>query len=184
MNRCALTSSDNPCMNICDPTSPPLPPPLPFLVGAGPFHTETSTSGRLSLPHLSFILPLCFSSFRSVSSLLSPSICLPIFTCPPPWSPTIPVPLSSCYVVGLQLVLRGMSEALIDRRAAPALITLCSGPELWVKRHKNLSENIVISGLCPFNKILPWWSLLWLLRPHVWQKNMHWLSLVVTRKAK
>eukprot|EP00066_Takifugu_rubripes_P016866 XP_011606132.1 PREDICTED: lisH domain and HEAT repeat-containing protein KIAA1468 homolog isoform X2 [Takifugu rubripes] len=29
-----------------------------------------------------------------------------------------------------ELVLRGMSEALIDRRAAPALITLCSGPEL------------------------------------------------------
>uniref|UniRef100_A0A3Q2Q9C0 RAB11 binding and LisH domain, coiled-coil and HEAT repeat containing n=1 Tax=Fundulus heteroclitus TaxID=8078 RepID=A0A3Q2Q9C0_FUNHE len=27
------------------------------------------------------------------------------------------------------LVLRGMSEALVDRRAAPALITLCSGPE-------------------------------------------------------
>ncbi|XP_027860796.1 RAB11-binding protein RELCH homolog isoform X2 [Xiphophorus couchianus] len=32
-----------------------------------------------------------------------------------------------------ELVLRGMSEALVDRRAAPALITLCSGPELSVR---------------------------------------------------
>ncbi|XP_029698343.1 RAB11-binding protein RELCH homolog isoform X2 [Takifugu rubripes] len=32
-----------------------------------------------------------------------------------------------------ELVLRGMSEALIDRRAAPALITLCSGPEFSVR---------------------------------------------------
>uniref|UniRef100_A0A7N8XAG4 RAB11 binding and LisH domain, coiled-coil and HEAT repeat containing n=1 Tax=Mastacembelus armatus TaxID=205130 RepID=A0A7N8XAG4_9TELE len=31
------------------------------------------------------------------------------------------------------LVLRGMSEALVDRRAAPALITLCSGPEFSVR---------------------------------------------------
>lgn len=48
-------------------------------------------------------------------------------------SPPLPLAspsLSSCCVVGLQLVLRGMSEALVDRRAAPALITLCSGPEL------------------------------------------------------
>ncbi|XP_069007647.1 RAB11-binding protein RELCH homolog isoform X2 [Embiotoca jacksoni] len=32
-----------------------------------------------------------------------------------------------------ELVLRGMSEALVDRRAAPALITLCSGPEFSVR---------------------------------------------------
>ncbi|CAL8320733.1 unnamed protein product [Boreogadus saida] len=31
------------------------------------------------------------------------------------------------------LILRGMSEALVDRRAAPALITLCSGPEFSVR---------------------------------------------------
>nr|XP_046148609.1 RAB11-binding protein RELCH homolog isoform X6 [Oncorhynchus gorbuscha] len=32
-----------------------------------------------------------------------------------------------------ELILRGMSEALIDRRVAPALITLCSGPEFSVR---------------------------------------------------
>ncbi|XP_028288273.1 RAB11-binding protein RELCH homolog isoform X2 [Parambassis ranga] len=32
-----------------------------------------------------------------------------------------------------ELVLRGMSEALVDRRAAPALITLCNGPEFSVR---------------------------------------------------
>uniref|UniRef100_A0A672QMU7 LisH domain and HEAT repeat-containing protein KIAA1468 n=1 Tax=Sinocyclocheilus grahami TaxID=75366 RepID=A0A672QMU7_SINGR len=32
-----------------------------------------------------------------------------------------------------ELVLRGMSEALIDKRVAPALITLCSGPEFSVR---------------------------------------------------
>uniref|UniRef100_A0A667YKT3 LisH domain and HEAT repeat-containing protein KIAA1468 n=1 Tax=Myripristis murdjan TaxID=586833 RepID=A0A667YKT3_9TELE len=32
-----------------------------------------------------------------------------------------------------ELILRGMSEALVDRRAAPALITLCSGPEFSVR---------------------------------------------------
>lgn len=43
-------------------------------------------------------------------------------------------PVSLLHLTGLQLVLRGMSEALIDKRVAPALITLCSGPELWVNR--------------------------------------------------
>lgn len=43
-------------------------------------------------------------------------------------------PPSLLHLTGLQLVLRGMSEALIDKRVAPALITLCSGPELWVNR--------------------------------------------------
>ncbi|XP_035269127.1 RAB11-binding protein RELCH homolog isoform X2 [Anguilla anguilla] len=32
-----------------------------------------------------------------------------------------------------ELILRGMSEALIDKRVAPALITLCSGPEFSVR---------------------------------------------------
>ncbi|KAM6977480.1 RAB11-binding protein RELCH homolog isoform 2-T2 [Aplochiton taeniatus] len=32
-----------------------------------------------------------------------------------------------------ELILRGMSEALVDRRAVPALITLCSGPEYSVR---------------------------------------------------
>ncbi|XP_077410252.1 RAB11-binding protein RELCH homolog isoform X6 [Vanacampus margaritifer] len=32
-----------------------------------------------------------------------------------------------------ELILRGMSEALVDRRAAPALITLCNGPEFSVR---------------------------------------------------
>uniref|UniRef100_A0A8C2B5M2 LisH domain and HEAT repeat-containing protein KIAA1468 n=1 Tax=Cyprinus carpio TaxID=7962 RepID=A0A8C2B5M2_CYPCA len=32
-----------------------------------------------------------------------------------------------------ELVLRGMSEALIDKRVSPALITLCSGPEFSVR---------------------------------------------------
>ncbi|XP_046733667.1 RAB11-binding protein RELCH homolog isoform X2 [Silurus meridionalis] len=32
-----------------------------------------------------------------------------------------------------ELILRGMNEALIDKRVAPALITLCSGPEFSVR---------------------------------------------------
>ncbi|KAM9775295.1 RAB11-binding protein RELCH homolog isoform 2-T2 [Syngnathus typhle] len=32
-----------------------------------------------------------------------------------------------------ELILRGMSEALVDRRAAPALITLCNGPDFSVR---------------------------------------------------
>lgn len=42
-------------------------------------------------------------------------------------------PPSLLHLTGLQLILRGMSEALIDKRVAPALITLCSGPEFSVR---------------------------------------------------
>lgn len=35
-----------------------------------------------------------------------------------------------CMLTGLQLTLRGMSEALVDKRVAPALVTLSSDPEL------------------------------------------------------
>lgn len=33
-------------------------------------------------------------------------------------------------LTGLQLTLRGMREALVDKRVAPALVTLSSDPEL------------------------------------------------------
>lgn len=39
-----------------------------------------------------------------------------------------------CMLTGLQLTLRGMSEALVDKRVAPALVTLSGDPELWVHR--------------------------------------------------
>ena len=102
----------------------------------------------------SFSVLSCHSIFLSFSPVSFPStfylslfflspLCSPpsIFPSPPPVSspPPLSPSLSSCCVVGLQLVLRGMSEALVDRRAAPALITLCSGPELWVNRHKKTS---------------------------------------------
>lgn len=98
--------------------------------------TDPKASGWLSFPFTLFvspfyslILPSTFTSFfaslLSTSRLSSPP---PVSVSSHPASPS----LSSCCVVGLQLVLRGMSEALVDRRAAPALITLCSGPELWV----------------------------------------------------
>uniref|UniRef100_A0A2K5Z4Y2 RAB11 binding and LisH domain, coiled-coil and HEAT repeat containing n=1 Tax=Mandrillus leucophaeus TaxID=9568 RepID=A0A2K5Z4Y2_MANLE len=38
-----------------------------------------------------------------------------------------------CMLTGLQLTLRGMSEALVDKRVAPALVTLSSDPEFSVR---------------------------------------------------
>lgn len=143
-------------MLICNLSPPPPPLPLhPTKFKQGPFVwlTRQLAVGRLHSAFLGFILSLYFSlslSLSSISSRLSsvfasfshlspPTLCLsllpPVSTSSHPASPS----LSSCCVVGLQLVLRGMSEALVDRRAAPALITLCSGPELWVNRHKKSS---------------------------------------------
>ena len=50
-----------------------------------------------------------------------------------------------CMLTGLQLTLRGMSEALVDKRVAPALVTLSSDPELWVPQTATLSYTV-----CPF----------------------------------
>ncbi|KAJ8277724.1 hypothetical protein GJAV_G00079110 [Gymnothorax javanicus] len=75
-----------------------------------------------------------------------PEIMLGCDPCPieAPQHPTLPTPpqVLACVCLPtrlsfafdrLQLILRGMSEALIDKRVAPALITLCSGPEFSVR---------------------------------------------------
>lgn len=114
------------------PTFPPPPPllPPPLLFGSA---ATFSASGWLSLPHLD-LSSLSFSLYI----LLLYSLNLSLFTSPfSSVSHLTPPTVSSWCVVGLQLVLQGMSEALVDRRAAPALITLCSGPELWVNQYKN-----------------------------------------------
>ncbi len=60
-------------------------------------------------------------------------------------------PRLSLHLTGLQLILRGMSEALIDKRVAPALITLCSGPELWVNRSYETLKNQISCLLSAFS---------------------------------
>lgn len=49
-----------------------------------------------------------------------------------------------CMLTGLQLTLRGMSEALVDKRVAPALVTLSSDPELWVSQTATLSYPVCL----------------------------------------
>ena len=49
-----------------------------------------------------------------------------------------------CMLTGLQLTLRGMSEALVDKRVAPALVTLSSDPELWVPQTATLSYPVCL----------------------------------------
>lgn len=145
-----MQQKHSPSMDICDLSPPPL-PHHPTQYKQGPFIwlTRQLMVGRLHSFFLSFILSLYFFSLplSSVSSRLYPVFASSFRLSPPTLYLSLPPPvsnsshpaspsLSSCCVVGLQLVLRGMSEALVDRRAAPALITLCSGPELWVNWHK------------------------------------------------
>lgn len=124
------------------PSHPPVPPLLCQHAHPQPVPSSSSSlSGPLA------------NQSRGFQQLLHPSVS-PLFsqfypvTLPLSLSPASPPPLSICLCSapssnsthlsfsispcgGLsQLVLRGMSEALVDRRAAPALITLCSGPEL------------------------------------------------------
>lgn len=145
-------------MLFCNPSPPSLPPfSTQFKQGPSSWPTRQLVVGCLHPVFLCFILSLYFSLFSSFSYHLFTPLSLPIFLLLSPPTlclsllPTVSVSshpaspsLSSCCVVGLQLVLRGMSEALVDRRAAPALITLCSGPELWVNRHKKTSLSIFI----------------------------------------
>ncbi len=101
---------------------------------------------KLPAFHNPFILS--FSTFVSIHvargmfgcQSLVPKAPLALQSPPPPpsllgsWPFVFDPPVSLLHLTGLQLILRGMSEALIDKRVAPALITLCSGPELWVNR--------------------------------------------------
>lgn len=143
-------------MLICNLSTPPLSHhPSQFNQGPSPWPTCQPVTGHFHAVYLGFILSLLFSlslfPYHPIypSSFFPPSLYLSLLS---KTLPTLASPsLSSCCVVGLQLVLRGMSEALIDRRAAPALITLCSGPELWVKWHKKTSLwTMLFCGLHPY----------------------------------
>lgn len=126
----------HPCMLICYPLPSSSSPNLSWFKAG--YLLQDSIGGWLNFaPSLYLSSPpssfLCHSK-----NVIIPSISASHFH----FSLTETSPtLSSCCVVGLQLVLRGMSEALVDRRAAPALITLCSGPELWVNQYKIKKTN-------------------------------------------
>lgn len=123
---CNTVQQHYPCMFICY-SQPLLFLPHPLLVETGHLLKDSIGGWLYFLPHLSIYPVTLFFFFFHSKTCIIPSISA--FSLSPLLSRTSPT-LSSCCVVGLQLVLRGMSEALVDRRAAPALITLCSGPEL------------------------------------------------------
>lgn len=146
MNRCASPSSWQSLHEYLWPNLSSSSSPSPFLVEAGPFLTDTSTSGQL--PHLClFCHSIFLSFFLCVSSLLSPQSASQFSPAPPP--------------------------SFVSHHTPPTLILLCGGFAVGSPRHER-SINRSPGGTSPYNTVQWAWIVSQTTQEFVWKRCDFW----------